>query len=428
MTAARRRERVRLPRYFRVKPLKGGTDAYFWEPPTWARPKKAGKGTLARRVPVERNGRACPVEAQPLGTDLAAAIGKAENLNAAFEEWRLGVEVAAPKGTVAGMFADYRRNDRFKALGAESRRQYQRGMDRLVKVQLKTQTFGQMRVQDVKARHADLLYKHLLGKHGRRQAGYAMQAARRAWYEWGRDNGAPNPFARMNISLKAEKGNRPTSRAEYDLFRATARELGHQSMATAAALAFELIRRVSDVFGYVSPDPDEEPGGIYWEHYQPGESILLVQHKTGREQLIPLCADDGEPLFPELEEELARTPRGRPDIEIDGQMLTPIVLREGKDGKPAGRYTERAARAVFARIREEAGLPREMTLTGFRHGGATEAGDAQVDAGARDLDLRPLTGHATREMAEVYDKVTIAKARVLATSRRRFVDAQRAAE
>jgi hypothetical protein len=77
--------------------------------------------------------------------------------------------------------------------------------------------------------------------------------------------------------------------------------MGMQSMATAAALSFELIRRVSDVFGYVDPADEEEgaePGGIYWEDYRPGVSITLRQHKLRRRgkakstQVIPLR---GEP-------------------------------------------------------------------------------------------------------------------------------------
>jgi hypothetical protein len=40
------------------------------------------------------------------------------------------------------------------------------------------------------------------------------------------------------------------SRAEYDPFCAGAREMGMQSMAAAAALSFELLRGVTDVYGY----------------------------------------------------------------------------------------------------------------------------------------------------------------------------------
>jgi hypothetical protein len=278
-------------------------------------------------------------------------------------------------------------------------------------VQLKTTTFGAMRVSAIRARHADALVAHIAATRGDRTGRYAMQVGRRIWYEAARDSGGGNPFARMGLSNKATKGNRPTSRAEYDAYREQARSMGRQSMATAAALAFELVRRASDVFGYVTPG--EDPGGIYWEDYEAGETILLRQHKTGAVQVLPLADDEGLPLYPDLEAELERTPRGRPDIEIDGRPMTPIVVDE-ETGK---RYLEDRSRRVFRNIRDKAKLPAEMSLTGFRHGGATELGDAGVD------DIRPVSGHVTREMADVYDKVTIAKARRAGQKRRAMIEA-----
>lgn len=60
---------------------------------------------------------------------------------------------------------------------------------------------------------------------------------------------------------------------------AAAIDLGFPSMAAAAALGFELIQRVWDVFGI--PDPDvsgveSETRGIQWEDYRPGvvESVV----------------------------------------------------------------------------------------------------------------------------------------------------------
>jgi hypothetical protein len=446
--ATKRRSRskalIRLPRNMRPKPLAGGAVAYFFELPPYARPKVVGKGKDRRRVPAVRHDKPCPVDSQALGTNLAAAIGKADQLNATLEEWRIGTEPAPTEGTVQWLFAWYRTKDRFKEAAAQTRRDYRRAMDSLEAVKLKTTTFGKLEVAKVKSDHADALYKHFLPLVGKRQAALRMQVARRAWYEWLRDHEGANPFARMGLDMEAEQGNRPTSREEYDRFRTAAREMGMQSMATAAALSFELIRRVSDVFGYVDPADEEEgaePGGIYWEDYRPGVSITLRQHKLRRRgkakstQVIPLRgepepdADDqeiretGRLLFPELEAELARTPRGEPDSIVDGKPVTLIVLRDDD----RRRYTNRTASDAFHKVRVAAGLPEGMTPTGFRHGGATELGDAIVEAGGKDPDLRPMTGHATKEMVKIYDKVTKAKARTLATTRRQMVDAALAA-
>ena len=67
-----KRSALPLPRYVRRKPLKGRL-GYFFDLPTWAR--KAG----------------CPMRNEPLGTDYAAAVQRAETiLLPAFDAWRTG--------------------------------------------------------------------------------------------------------------------------------------------------------------------------------------------------------------------------------------------------------------------------------------------------------------------------------------------------
>jgi hypothetical protein len=429
----RHASRIRLPRHLSSKQLRNGQIAYYFELPPWARPKKEGRGKAAKLVPAERNGRPCPVSSEPLGTDLAAAIGKAEIRNAALDEWRDGVEASAVVGTAARLFADYRETDRFKRLKWKTRRDYVRVMGLLENAPLKSGgTLGKRKVAEIKARHADRLYLRLAEAHGARTARYAMQVASRCWNEWARDTGAPNPFSKMGISSAAKKGNRATTRAEYDLFRETARSIGLQSMATAAALMFELVRRATDVFGFEFGG-EEATGAFYWENYRPGgaDLFLVRQGKTGKVQEIPLRGDPdpdsqdpevrekGPLLYPDLEDELARMPRGAPDRVVYGKPMTSIVISEGRYGTKGERYTEANAGDAFERIRSIAGLPEEMTLTGFRHGGATELGDAGVK------DIRPVSGHSTRQSADIYNKVNQAKARTAAAQRRRHIEAQR---
>lgn len=382
--------KVRLPRYLRAKRLAKGGTAYFWERPSWAKP------------PIEKHGRLCPVDSEALGTDLAVAIGKAELLNASLDEWRLGVEGKPAEGTVKAVFAWYRGHDRFKDLGFRARRDYRSYMDKLENFQLKTTTFGQRRVAEINAGHADALYRAIMKERGKRAGAYCMQICRRVWNEAIRAKKAkdPNPFAKMGIKMTAAKGNRASSRAEYDLFRETARSMGYQSMATAAAISFELLRRVTDVFGYIMEKGDEGRG-FFWEDYQPGVQFAMRQGKTGDSQVIPLRADDGSLLYPELEAELARMTPGAGHI----------VIYE-KTGK---RYTEPQAMHITRRIRTKAGLPKGFTMTGHRHGGATELGDAGV------YDIRPVSGHRTLQQTTTYNKANEAKARSAGTVRQRHV-------
>lgn len=409
MNLGRSVARIRLPRYLRAKRLRSGATAYFWERPSWARP------------PAEKYGRSCPVDSEALGTDLASAIGKAEMLNTALDEWRLGVAGKPAEGTVQALFAWYRAHPRFAEASFRTRNDYREKMDIVAGVKLKTMIFGQRRAAEVNASHADVLYRHLVKEKGRRVGAYCMQVCRRVWNEAIRAKKVkdPNPFARMGIKMTAQKGNRANSRAEYDLFRAKARELGYQSMATAAAISFELLRRVSDVFGYIN-EPGDEERGFFWEDYAPGVQFAMRQGKTDIAQVIPLrgardpdsddaeARDRGPLLYPELEGELARMKPGRGHIVINE--------RTGK------RYTESEATYRWRAIRDAAGLPDGFTMTGFRHGGATELGDAGV------FDIRPVSGHRTLQQTATYNKATQEKARAAGTARQRHVAERARAE
>jgi hypothetical protein len=383
---------VRLPRYVRTRRLKDGRDAYFWELPSWARP------------PAERFGRTCPVKSEALGTYVADAHRRGDILNEILDEWRAGVGNDAPEGTVKALFLWYRTQPRFKEAAFLTRRDYSRWMDDAAELPLKTKLFGEMQADSITAAHADTAYRLAIKHHGKRGGAGCMQACRRVWNEAIRHRKVStktNPFSKMGIKMIADKGNRATTRAEYDLFRAKAREMGHQNMATAASIAFELVRRVSDVFGYIL-EPGDEKDGFFWEDYRPGVEMAMRQGKTGTAQVIPLVGEGGEPLYPELEAELARS------------------WHEGAAGhivlNAAGvRFNEAEAIRLFRKIRDEAGLPKAMTLTGFRHGGATELGDAGV------TDIRPISGHKTLGQTLTYNKATEGKARSAGQARRKHV-------
>ena len=395
---------TRLPKYTRGKLLASGATAYFWECPTWARPKKdRASGKIVR---VERHGRPCPVESTPLGTALAAAIAQADDLNAVFKSWMTGEKKEVQKGSVAWLFAWYREQERFKKNSAKTRKDYHSIMDRICDEPVKVGTFGSYKAANIDAGAADALYARFK-KHGKRMGAYAMQVCRLVW-TWAvrhkRTTGVTdNPFAKMGIETGAVKGNRETSRAEYDLYREKARELGFQSMATAAALSFEFCQRVWDVFGFIDPDGKKKRGFV-WPDYSPGDSFKFKQSKTGKAMRLPLyeIVDRQKvSLYPDLEEELQRTPR-----------TGVLIVVEERNGAP---YTERRMSTVHRKICDAAGLPKDMTFTGFRHGGATELGDAGIE------DMRPITGHDLVATTTIYNKANERKARAIALKRREHI-------
>lgn len=387
---------TKLPRYVRPKLLASGKEAFFWELPTWAKP------------PAVRNGQTCPLVSTALGTDKAEAIRKGEIINAAFDGWKKGDKAELVEGTVAWLFAWYRNQDRFTTKTYKTKADYRRIMDRVVAEKMKTGTFGQRRAGAINAEAADRLYTRFK-KHGKRQASYAMQVCRLVW-RWAvrhhdKTGVTFNPFAGMGIETGAETGNRPTSRTEYDAYRKTARELGFQSMATAAALSFELCQRVWDVFGFVDPDGRKQRG-LVWTNYKPSESFVFQQSKTKTPMFLPMYDSvEGErvPLYPDLVEELERTP----------QTALLIVVEE-RSGLPYDPY--RMAK-VHRKICDKAGLPKDMKFTGFRHGGVTELGDAGV------ADVRPISGHKEMKTTAIYNKMNEQKARQVAAKRRQYVAA-----
>ncbi|MES2289331.1 MAG: tyrosine-type recombinase/integrase [Pseudomonadota bacterium] len=390
---------IKLPAYVRPKTLASGAIGYFWELPTWAKP------------PAKRHGKTCPIVSTPLGTDVAAMFEKAEAINAAFKGWREGEGTQLIRGSVRWLFAWYREQDKFKKNGFETRRGYEDMMRLVADCPMKSGgTFGDRAAGKVDTVVADRLYKKLKPR-GLRQATYAMQVCRIIWNIAKRNRPhtgiAANPFASMGL-VGSKGGNRDTTREEYDLYRKHARALGYQSMATAAALAFELAARAWDVFGYEDPD-GKKARGFPWVGYRPGVSITYQQSKGGKIMTLPLSDKqqiDGTwqtvALYPDLEEELGRTPR-----------TADLIVVEERSGLP---YKKRRVSNVHREICNAAGLPTDMKFTGFRHGAATELGDAG------ETDMRPITGHTELSTTAIYNKANAVKARRIGAARRAYVE------
>lgn len=321
-------------------------------------------------------------------------------------------------GTVAWVFHWYREQEVFTKNTRKTQSDYRKLMDAVCAVPMQRGSFGQRVASGVTATVTEALFK-VFNARGRRQAVYMVQVCRAVW-NWANrfpdQTGIPekqNPFAGMRKGYKP-KGNRPTTRAELELYCAKARELGFESMATAAMLAFELVQRVWDVFAI--PNPDQDPSaatddegeiGLRWEHYRPGVSIQVRQSKTGKLLTIPLVdrLPNGErlPLYPELEEQLARA---RPE------NASGVIVIEERNKEP---YKHRRMSTIHRFICDAAGLPRKMTFTGFRHGGATEIGDAG------EADIRSISGHTQLNTTAIYNKASQEKARQIAKRRREHI-------
>ncbi|MEP7349550.1 MAG: hypothetical protein ABI668_06315 [Sphingorhabdus sp.] len=105
-----------------------------------------------------------------------------------------------------------------------------------------------------------------------------------------------------------------------------------------------------------------------------------------------------------LEEELART-----------QRIGDQIILDPRTGQP---YSHRYASTIHRRICQKAGLPKDMMLTGFRHGGSTEIGDMG------EADPRAITGHTELKTTAIYNKASAEKARRIGINRVAYIAEQ----
>jgi hypothetical protein len=398
-----------LPRYTLRKPLKNGAWAYFFNVPTWAR--KAG----------------CQIANEPLGGDYEAAVARAENvLLPAFDAWRVGGAKDAPPagaapGTLDWVFAEYRADRRFTKLDVKTRRNHEAGFRLVGGYTLKDgRRFGSMHATIITTAVTDDLYMKLLTitetdangnavqRERRTSVNHAMKTCRRAWNVAARRNPGKlptvNPFAQMGLI----SSHRETPTATFDelaAFRAKALELGFASLATAALIAWEWLQREEDIFCAFDVT-----------HYRSKErphAVRVVHEKTREENWVPLFDDTGTPLYPELMGELDALKSTR----IHGLMLSRdwgdrLPWPTGLDGKRPNDLG--FMRHKVKEIIRAAGLRDELSFTSFRHGGFTEAGDADLT----DTEIRAQGRHRSAKVLPRYVKRTMRQVAVGAKKRR----------
>jgi hypothetical protein len=403
------RSALPLPRYVLRKPLKNATWAYFFNIPMWARAS------------------GCPVRNEPLGTDYAAAVSRAETvLLPALDSWRSSGESDTPPtagvvraGTLDWVFAEYRADRRFTRLDVRTKRNHEVGFRFVGGYLLKDGTrLGQARLYSITSAIVDVLYEKLLmiketdasgnviERERRTTINHAMKTARRAWNIAERRNPGKlpsNPFARMG--LLGSKRETPTATyADLKTFRATAAKMGFPSLATGAFIAWEWLQREKDIFATFDVT-----------HYRPKErphAVRVLHEKTGEESWIPLFDEAGVPLYPELMIELDAIKRER----IGGLMLR----RDSGDRRPWPTWPKEnevdlthMARKTKEIIRA-AGLRHELTFTSFRHGGFTEAADSDLS----DAEIRAAGRHKSAKMLPRYAKRTMKQIAAGAKKRR----------
>jgi hypothetical protein len=397
------RSALPLPRYVQRKPLKSGW-GYFFNVPTWAR--KAG----------------CPVQNEALGQNYEVAVQRAETvLLPAFDAWRSGglsdtKLIGAVPGTLDWVFAEYRADRRFTKLDPRTKRNHEIGFSLVGGYVLKNGSrLGQARLALITTAVTDAVYEKLLvvtetdaeGKTIKRErrttVNHAMKTCRRAWNVAARRNPGKlplvNPFSKMG--LRSSDRETPTATyTELQTFRAKAVEMGFPSLATAALLAWEWLQREEDIFGTFDVT-----------HYRPKErpkTVRVMHEKTREENWIPLIGEDGVPLYPELTAELDVIRRER----IGGLMLRRDWGERIPWPSQSGDLT--LMRHKIKSIIRAAGLRDVLSFTSFRHGGFTEAADADLT----DAEIRAQGRHRSAKVLPRYAKRTMKQVEAGAKKRR----------
>lgn len=366
------------PRYMESRKLRSGSTGYYWKPPSWSR------------------ARGCVMQAERLGCDYAAAVTRCELLNRQWDSWRLGRDdvSATTIGTFKWIGQEFYADRRFLRTDAVTQRDYREGFNLIEEYVLKDGTrFGAQDIRKITPKVIDNLYEKLcLREDGSKRvttANKAMRAARRAWNVAFRRHPtlvpANNPFARMGLE-KTGGNTFAATREHLNAFVAAADGLGYPSIGTAAMLSFELLLREADIIGRFA-----------WSQYKPAErtdAIKLRHHKNrkGDEKSWMPLFQDGVALLPELTDRLDKATRYGPLV----------IMSEAKRGGVKKPYERTYFAQLVRKIRDEAGLPQELTFTSFRHGGVTEIGDADVS----DQGALSLTGHKTRDILSIYMKRT----------------------
>jgi len=341
----------------------------------------------------------------------------------ALDSWRTrGASDLVPTGPALGSFdwlvTEFKKSPKFSAkLSLRTKRDHDWLLELASSIKLRDgRRFGEVQIAKINEAVVDKLYARLRyvverGDDGVERtrdrlttANHAMASAQRAWNVVRRSNPdrvpVVNPFAKM----ERESSDRTTRAATFDqlqAFVAACDSAGHPSIATAALILWHWCVREEHLVGQVI-DAKGTIRALPWSSYRPADdpdSILLIHWKNDEVVVMPLADEDRSPLFPQLTDRLDASPRQGPFI----------IMRDHPDRAtgvhlpwvtPSGDLTH--FRHTVRKIMNKAALPSEITFTSFRHGGVTEAADADLT----DRQMRALSGHRTADVLDIYAKRT----------------------
>jgi len=323
--------------------------------------------------------------AEALGEDLTKAVERARHMNAMVEHERKrgGGEPGLLPGSIAHLVAMFRKDLRFTRLAANTQRSYDGILQEIERVA------GAVTVKGITRKDLAGTYRKLQSR------GLATAAAHmRVWrillgFAWDEGLRDDNPAKGLHL-ITPDSRSRVWTPAEVGLFCAQAGHEGRASIGLALRLALALGQRQGDVLA------------LRWSAFS-GRGFTIQQNKTGARIIVPLPR--------ELAAELGDMQRPAEHILLSETTGNPWV-----DGEDHFRHE-------FARIREAAGLPKDLQFRDLRRTAATDLGAA----GATDDEIRAVTGHQSRGVVAVYVRPDTRMAEAAILKREKEVKRVRAA-
>ena len=309
---------LELPRHVIPKKLASGKTAFFYNTPS----KYRALG--------------CPLKSEPLGTDYADMMKRAETLNGIFDEWdlqRKGMPVTSPAmpkyGTVDWLFREYKLSDAYlKKVAPRSRQNYEWAMDAVRNIVTKTgDRVGDRMVKTISPRAADKLIEYFnIGTKGQKRlrTGHKLtMLCRKAWKVVRRlfpdefDKNEPNPWLGVTLEHRVITKKHAVTRDQVYSFAWGCVDEGEPEAAAVAVICFEWLQRPENVVA----------GHIKWTTYRNNKPTIRVEHhKTGEIVDHPLEEElsDGTivKFYEDAEEVLSHLKR----------CGVPMILREVEKG------------------------------------------------------------------------------------------------
>jgi integrase len=318
---------------------------YYWQP---NRPLREA-GFLPQRLAERTN-------------DLSDAIGEAEALNRALDDWRAGYQpVPIQPGTIPWLIRLYREDPRYTDLAPSSQRSYD---NRLAIIEAWSARAGHPPMRTIERRHCKAFYRSMSAKPGMANAVMRML---RVLLAFAIDEGelGSNPAEKMRLRGRPPRDQVWTPE-QIATFVVAAEQQGRPSLGLAVMLGAALGQREGDILR------------LGWTQYD-GATVQLRQRKTGKLLAVPVIAD--------LRKALDGAPR----------TAATMVANE-MAGRP---YGQDAFRHLFREVATLAGLPSELQFRDLRRTAAVRL----AEAGCSVPEIAAITGHEltrTAQILEVY--------------------------